>query len=225
MNRCIECGRLIGKKEHTCKPAWNKGKRGCYKLSEETKAKIGNSLRGKHYHSEEFKDKLADRNRISKHNVGRKHTPETIEKMKLNNKRANLGKPAWNKGIFGLNKRSIEWREKYSGKNSSNWRGGISGLNARIRVIPCYKEWRFNVFKRDNFCCVLCESKIKINADHINAFSLLLKENNIKSIRQAEECISLWDISNGRTLCYECHKKTDNFAGKVNKRLDPDKQL
>lgn len=185
------------------------------KLSEETKKKIGDALRGRHYHSDEFKAKLAERNKTSKHNVGRKHTPETIEKMKKNNRRANLGKPAWNRGLTGLHKRSIEWREKYSGENSSNWRGGISGLNARIRVIPVYKEWRFSVFKRDNFCCVLCLSNSNINADHIKAFSILLREFCIKSIRQAEKCQELWDINNGRTLCFDCHKKTDNYAGRV----------
>lgn len=205
----------MGKNEHFCKPTWNKGRKGCYKLSEETKTKIGNAVRGKHCHSVEFKLRLSERNRLNKHNLGKKHSPETIEKMRLNNKRANLGKPAWNRGIYGLNKRSIKWREKHSGKNSVNWRGGISGLNARIRVIPKYKEWRFSIFKRDNFTCIICSSKEKINADHIKAFSIILKESNIKSIRQAEKCTELWDLSNGRTLCYECHKKTDNFAGRM----------
>lgn len=213
MNRCIKCGRLVGKKEHQCKPVWNKGLKG-RKLSEETKTKIGDSLRGQHYHSQEFKDKLAERNRTLKPNLGKKHSPETIEKMRLNNKRANLGKPAWNRGIFGLNKRSIEWREKHSGKNSSNWRGGISGLNARIRIIPIYADWRFKVFFRDGFSCVLCKSHKNLNADHIKAFSLLLREFEIRSIRQAERCSELWDISNGRTLCFDCHRQTENYAGR-----------
>lgn len=214
MNRCNKCGRLTGVKEHKCKPAWNKGLKGVYKLSEEQKKKIGDSLRGRKHHTEETKKKLAERNKGNKYNLGKKHSEETIAKMRANNKRATKGKPAHNRGVTGVHKHTPEWIKKYTGKNHPNWRGGISGLNLRIRATHKYAQWRFSVFKRDNFTCILCmglRSK-RLNVDHIKPFSKILRENNIKSLRQAEKCLELWDMNNGRTLCVPCHKETDTFG-------------
>lgn len=80
---------------------------------------------------------------------------------------------------------------------------------------------------RDNFTCILCkrkggwskEEKIRVilNVDHIKAFSLIIKENNITDLEIAFSCKELWNIENGRTLCCNCHKKTDNFGTKARK--------
>lgn len=211
MNRCKSCGRLIGLKEHKCKPAWNKGLKGCYKLSEETKAKIGAWGKGRK-HSEETKRKIGEKHKGNKWNLGNKHSEETLAKMRANNKRATKGKPSWNRGTRGVYFRTQEQKNKVSGKNNPNWRGGISGLNLRIRATYKYYNWRFDVFKRDKFTCVWCGDKKPLNVDHIKAFSVILRENKIKSLRQAEKCIELWDLDNGRTLCIPCHKKTDTYG-------------
>lgn len=64
-----------------------------------------------------------------------------------------------------------------------------------------YSQWRLKVFARDIFKCVLCGSNKKIQADHIKEYS------NYPDLR--------FELSNGRTLCYECHKKTENYGWKL----------
>ena len=34
-------------------------------------------------------------------------------------------------------------------------------------------------------------------------------------LKKAFKCKELWDINNVRTLCRECHKKTDTFCAKT----------
>ena len=90
---------------------------------------------------------------------------------------------------------SIQCHAKYRNK-------GLSSENSRIRVTKEYIEWRKNVFKRDNFTCQLCGIKgVTLNADHIKSFS------GHPELR--------FELSNGRTLCIACHKKTDNYGSKA----------
>ena len=78
--------------------------------------------------------------------------------------------------------------------------------------------WRSKVFERDKYTCVECGRKRKegdrviIQADHIYPFSKILDDFNITSIEEAISCEKLWDINNGRTLCVDCHKKTDTWG-------------
>lgn len=99
------------------------------------------------------------------------------------------------------------------GKKASNWKGGISELAHCIRTSEKYKIWRNEVFKRDNWTCRFCGGKgNEKNVDHIKQFAIILKENNITTIEDAMNCKELWDMSNGRTLCISCHKKTDTYS-------------
>lgn len=101
-------------------------------------------------------------------------------------------------------KATIETRRKISeskkGAKSYMWRGGLTEINAKIRNSWEYKEWRKAVYKRDNWTCVLCNTKGKgnLNADHIKPFSTFIELR--------------FDINNGRTLCVDCHKKTDTWG-------------
>lgn len=69
-----------------------------------------------------------------------------------------------------------------------------------------YKNWRRNVFQRDDYTCVLCQKKgTRLNADHIKPWALF------PELR--------YEISNGRTLCISCHRKTETYGkAKKNKR-------
>lgn len=123
-----------------------------------------------------------------------------------------LGKVPWNKG-----KRFTQ----ITGEKHFAWKGGVTGIRLKIRNLPEYKDWRLRIFKRDSFTCVHCgvasiDKKpgcAQLNADHYPiTFASIIDEFNISSIEEAMNCKILWDISNGRTLCYMCHLKTDTWG-------------
>lgn len=90
------------------------------------------------------------------------------------------------------------------GEKGSNWRGGIYARNLAIRRGVEYKLWREAVFKRDGYACIWGgkEHGTKLNADHIKPFAFF------PELRFA--------IDNGRTLCEDCHRKTDTFGCRTN---------
>lgn len=146
--------------------------------------------------SKETRKKIGDSHR------GKKISDETRKKLSL----AHLGQKSWIKGKHWSEevkkKMSIARRGKYKGALSHRWQGGKTSANALIRNSAEYADWRKAVFVRDNFLCVLCKKKGgRLHADHIKAFSLF------PDLRL--------DIKNGRTLCVDCHRKTDNFAGRA----------
>lgn len=139
----------------------------------------------------------------------------------------NKGLPAHNKGIkmsdeqkkkiseaqrgnkcknFGI-KTPLETRRKLSaarmGEKNHNWKGGISLNNKNRRYLLEYRLWRESVFKRDKYKCVLCgdDNGGNLEADHIKPFALF------PELR--------YDITNGRTLCKKCHKKTFTYGKKL----------
>lgn len=95
------------------------------------------------------------------------------------------------------------WRSKNKrGKDAPNYIHGKCNDNLLFRASREYRNWVLAVFKRDNFTCVLCNdnSGSNLQADHIKDFALY------PDLRL--------EITNGRTLCKECHKKTDNYGFK-----------
>ena len=115
------------------------------------------------------------------------------------NKGIKTGHTPWNKGI--------EFHQ-VRGSNNVNWKGGITPINRQIRTSLEYKNWRSRVFERDGYTCVWCgikggwskekKNKVVLNADHILPFATHPKLR--------------LDINNGRTLCVNCHKKTDTHG-------------
>mgnify|MGYP001579984914 CR=1 FL=1 len=121
-----------------------------------------------------------------------------------------IGRPSWNKGKK-MPPVSFETRKKLSqalsGKNSRFWQGGITPLNFQIRGLFEYKNWLTTIFERDNYTCQICDKRGNgdLNANHIKKFSVILKENNIKTWEDAVKCSGLWGSVNGITLCKDCH--------------------
>ena len=105
------------------------------------------------------------------------------------------------------------------GDKGSNWQGGRTAINYVVRSLSLYKGWRFGVLSKDSFACTECGCLNNLQADHIKPLSYLLKLHKINTSQEAKNCPYLWDISNGRTLCIECHRKTDTYAGKLNRKL------
>ncbi len=85
----------------------------------------------------------------------------------------------------------------------------------QIRTCFKYRQWRSDVFTRDNFTCKKCNKRGgDIEAHHVKPVCFIIKENNLKSLEDAESCEELWNINNGQTLCVECHRKTFNYLNK-----------
>lgn len=90
----------------------------------------------------------------------------------------------------------------HSKENHWNWRGGITDINEAIRKSAEYKQWRSSVFERDNFTCQHCGVKGgSLHADHIIPFSVDESKR--------------FDVDNGRTLCADCHRKTETYGVRV----------
>jgi hypothetical protein len=123
---------------------------------------------------------------------------------------------------------SQEWKDKISrtrkerglakGKNNPRWMGGITKIQVAIRNLDKYNKWRRQVYKRDNYSCISCGTKGRgdnLNADHVVPLSVIIRYNNITTIDEATNCSEIWAINNGRTLCVDCHRKTDSYGWKV----------
>jgi predicted DNA-binding protein YlxM (UPF0122 family) len=110
---------------------------------------------------------------------------------------------------------------KSSGNKNHNWKGGRTKLIFSIRSLPEYSIWRTKIFRRDDWTCSICKRKrivgdrVILQADHITPLWKIIEKNHIKNIQEAISCKELWDEENGRTLCKECHKKTETYG--VNK--------
>ncbi len=144
-----------------------------------------------------------------------------------------FGKPSWNRGIpmsqemkdkISKTKKankpilSDESRMRYSlahrGSKSPNWRGGVSKFQHTLRRSFKYIQWRNQIFTRDNYTCQKCGVRggVILHADHIKPFAIILEESGINDLDKAYSCVSLWDTDNGRTLCKDCHLKTDTHG-------------
>ena len=135
-----------------------------------------------------------------------------------------IGDRRWRKQTFCSKSCALKGNVRTLGKNlgetNGSWKGGIADVNISIRMSYPYTQWRKAVFERDKWTCQMCGvSGVKIHADHIEAFAVLMRKHGIDSVQSALICAELWDTNNGRTLCVPCHKTTDTYAGKVWKLL------
>jgi len=71
------------------------------------------------------------------------------------------------------------------------WAGGQDE-----RMNPRGAKWRKAVLKRDKRRCRICHATTRLEAHHILPFGTHLDQR--------------WDLSNGLTLCHECHVKFRN---------------
>jgi 5-methylcytosine-specific restriction endonuclease McrA len=149
---------------------------------------------GKH-HSQETKDKIRlakkgfkmseeSKKKISETTKGKVFSEETKRRIS----KAKTGKP----------------RLDMRGDKNPNWQGGKTPKRISQMQSLEYKKWRRDVFKRDNYACIICGRKRK-PGDRV-----LLEADHIKPVSQYPELV--FDLDNGRTLCRECHQKTDTWG-------------
>lgn len=158
---------------------WKKRK----SMSEELRRKIALSLTGRKL-SERAKQKL------SAFHTGRRRSEAHCKATSESNKRRGIRPPS--------RRGTIPWN--YSGVDVT--------IQEKIRNSFEYRQWRSDVFTRDNFTCQKC-GKINNNlhAHHKKSFIKIIQENNIVTFEQALACAEIWNINNGETLCGKtCHK-------------------
>lgn len=74
--------------------------------------------------------------------------------------------------------------------------------NARKRGAAEDREWRMRIFTRDNFTCQMCGQRGgRLQADHIKPVCAFPELRH--------------DLSNGRTLCVDCHKTTETYGSRA----------
>lgn len=122
------------------------------------------------------------RKRISVAKIGKHPSKETIEKFRQR--------------MLGTKiplKTRLKLSESHKGEKSYRWKGGITPTNKAIRSSFEYRQWRSAIFERDNYTYQFCGRRgCKIHADHIKQFAFY------PELRM--------DVSNGRTLCVDCHR-------------------
>ena len=96
-----------------------------------------------------------------------------------------------------------EFRQKLSdlrksnlGENAPNWQGGKISFHHKMRGRHQWREWRKKIYERDGYKCLDCGSNVNLEPHHI------------LPIRKEEYRARLFDLTNGITLCRQCHQKT-----------------
>ena len=104
---------------------------------------------------------------------------------------------------------SLATREKISKTRRLKY-GTNASINRQIRNISQYKQWRTEIFKRDNYTCCLCGAnsankrrRVYLNVHHKIELSQIIKN---KSFEDAIKMPQLWDKENVITVCVDCHK-------------------
>jgi len=144
--------------------------------------------------------------------IGTKRSPATCEKIAAS-KRGKKYSEEYRKALSDGHKGKR--LPQQSGESHWNWKGGISPLVRVVRDDFKYRQWRDDVFKRDDYTCVMCGVRGgTLHADHYpKLFSDIMAEYNIRTLEDAVNCAELWSINNGRTLCRACHYKRHSGEG------------
>ena len=145
--------------------------------------------------STEFKKWLSEKFK------GKKVSLETRKKISLSKKGKSNGR--WGYKHTEESKRKISLSHR--GEKAYNWKGGITPERKRLYFSETYKKWRKAVFERDGYLCTI-GGEIhgnKLQADHIKPWSLY------PELR--------FEVSNGRTLCVNCHQMSHTYGGKIKK--------
>lgn len=192
---------------HKGKVAWNKGTKGVMKSNRTSFTKDASTGENNLFYGKNHTEKAKEKNRLA--HLGKRNSPKTEFK----------------KGLIPWNKDMIY--SQIRGKNHPNWKDGITSLTKKIRDSFQYRQWRSDVFTRDDFTCQECGRRGGcLHAHHKEAFADIMEFNDIRTYEQAMDCEELWNINNGITLCDKCHYLTrknniykEVFDGKQSSRL------
>lgn len=102
------------------------------------------------------------------------------------------------------------FRESVSGENSNFWNPFLTNKERiaskeRYRDFPEYNIWRKQVFERDGYICQACGGKGDgLQAHHLDGYHWCVERR--------------FDLSNGITLCRDCHSCFHNTYGYSNNK-------
>ncbi len=185
------------------------GKKGSI-VSKEVRLKISNTLKGRTIPDNVRKKISLNHARVW---LGKSFSDEHRKKMSLARIGIKLSKETCMR--MSLSKR---------GKDHPNWKGGVSPLHKRIKRTKEYISWRTQIFERDNYTCQECGrhsmigDRVILHPHHIKQFAYIVKEmvdsniglDNNELTDLSKTYKPLLNLSNGLTLCKECHSKTDS---------------
>ncbi len=137
---------------------------------------------------------------------GKKRSPETIAKISAAAKlRGNNGGKKWS--VASRRKASLSAKGRGESHNFRvDGKGHERDTERRTAMKGVeYRLWREAVFTRDDWTCQDCRKRGgNLVADHVKSW--------------AEHPELRYDVSNGRTLCVPCHKKTPTYGRNKPKR-------
>lgn len=110
------------------------------------------------------------------------------------------GAVPWNKGLTRFTDKRLK-KIALERTGDKNWQflHGNSKAHRTSWGSAIHKSWRKKVFERDKYTCQVClKEGGELQADHIKCFA---HHENFR-----------YEVSNGRTLCRSCHKKTPNYG-------------
>ena len=109
---------------------------------------------------------------------------------------------------YGVPSYGVIYSAEHKGELSPVWKGENRKTERVERFDPQYRDWRKEVFIRDGYTCQCCGIKsgkgksVCLEAHHKNNFKDFVEERFL--------------VSNGVTLCKDCHKKFHSMFGKKN---------
>jgi hypothetical protein len=146
--------------------------------------------------SKEVREKISNKNKGRTSSMkGKKHSKESIEKIRL----SNIGKSKSPEAILKIK----EARKKQVGDKCPGWKGGVTPVVRKMRNSKEYSIWRNSIFERDNYTCKICKVRNKyLEAHHV--------------IGVYEKIDLIFELSNGITMCKDCHLLFHNKYGRKN---------
>lgn len=128
------------------------------------------------------------------HRAGYKHKEESRRKLSASHKK-----------FCAENPDKIARRgEKIRGENHYLWKNDSTKLNTAIRRLTEYRKWAAAVKDRDKGC-VRCKSIDNLESHHLVTVAEMVSKLQIQDTQQARSCEKLWEVTNGVTLCGQCH--------------------